>query len=334
MTRVRWDRKTSPAAEYEGYYTVSLPVDVLGEGAGRPRVSDGSYMPYGGGYLVFTVNAAGKATYSGKLADGTRFSGSSVLVEMTDAVGALHGTITVFVPLYARGGYLAGRLGVVPLARREVEEASVSACAPYAFFEWSYPGQSPARNRTADAFTVTLIPCGATYAKGATLESHGVATVELVTGEAPDDAAYAYTVNRVKRYAYATLSAFPAHLDLVVADGKLTAPAATSPVRQADGSYVYGGGNDAGLKVNYAKTTGVFSGSFKLYYDYLTTSWQHKTVTVRFEGVLTPVPGSCCTEDPLPLGHGFFLVSDSNAEAGYTFKRSYPVWLGEVIPEE
>ena len=85
--------------------------------------------------------------------------------------------------------------------------------------------------------------------------------------------------------------------------------------------------------MTYAAATGVFNGSFKLYYDYPAPSWQHKAVTVTFAGVLTPIPGACCTEDPLPLGHGFFLVSDANAEAGYTFKRSYPVWLGELLPQ-
>jgi len=30
---------------------------------------------------------------------------------------------------------------------------------------------------------------------------------------------------------------------------------------------------------------------------------------------------------PEALGHGFFLVRDYSAPAGYALKRSYPVWL-------
>ena len=111
----------------------------------------------------------------------------------------------------------------------------------------------------------------------------------------------------------------------------MAAPAATAPVRQGDGSYLYEGSNDSGLRLSYAVGTGVFKGTFKLYYDYMTTSVWHRTVTVSFEGVLTPISGACSTADPLPLGHGFFLVPDNNEAAGYMFKRSYPIWLGEVL---
>lgn len=325
MDRVGWHATANPANEYVGYYTVSLPVELPG------KADDGAYTPAGGGYLVFAVTTAGKTTYSGKLADGTRFSGSTVLTEVPDGIRAVHGAFTVFAPLYSKRGYVAGRLSVVPKAERQDEVACVSACGLNAFFEWSYPGKSPTQGRTADAFTVALAPCGTAYAKGVTLADLGIEAAELLTGGAPDDAAYAYRVGAETRRAYPNPAPFPQQLGLAVDGARLNAPPATKPVRQADGQYAYNGTNDAGLKVSYSASTGVFKGSFKLYYDYFTTSWKHKAVTVKFEGVLTPIPGSCCSADPLPLGHGFFLVADNNAAAGYTFNRSYPVWLGETV---
>jgi hypothetical protein len=329
MERVPWNRTTRPASEYVGYYTVSLPVDTGVKDLTPPAAlaPKTSYVPYGGGYLVLSVAADGKATYSGKLADGTRFSGSTVLVEAGAATAAERGLITVFVPLYSKGGSLSGRLEVVPWTARVEGLAAVSGCTPTALFAWSYPGLKPAQGWTADAFAMTLAPCGAAYVKGARLESLGIAAASLVTGEAPADAALAYKVNSVTRYAYPALAAFPEELPISVGSGKLTAPPPTSPVRQANGSYTYHGSNDSGLKLAYSTATGVFSGSFKLYYDYWTTSWQHKAVTVAFEGVLTPDSASNCAAEPLPLGHGYFLVPDNNAAAGYTFKRSYPIWL-------
>ena len=331
--RVAWHRVTNPALEYAGYYTVSLPVsrDVKATGGSL------GYVPFGGGYLAITIAANGRVTYSGKMADGTRVSGTTAVIESMGGLGTPSGHVTIFAPLYRRGGYLSGRLDITPLSRRVAEAACVSACAPAAYFEWSYPGLQPQRGRTADAFTVTVEPCGMAYPKYTTLEAHGIPAAELRTAEAPADAAYAYRLQGQTERAYPMLDAFPEHLPLQVTAGRLVAPSATRPVRQADRSYVYNtgeGSNDSSLRIQYSRSTGVFSGSFRLYYDYQTPTWQHRTVTVRFEGILTPIPGSCCTADPLPLGHGFFLVPDNNAEAGYSFKRSYPIWLGEVVPEE
>jgi len=331
LDRTVWHRTNNPATAFEGYYTVALPVN--------DRLDEAkilSFAPKAGGYLVFTVKADGKVTYSGKVADGTRFSGSSLVVET--ALGSAR--FPVFVPLYRRQGWVAGQLEIFPGGPSKVMGYDASfdkAMDP--FWQWSYPGKNPTRGQTADAFTTTLYPYGVGYEKGLPLEDESLEFTEVtwsLDAAAPIAAEYGYTASRQRFYADPVAAALPMEMALAAANKRLTAPKATAPARQPDGTYAYNGTNDSRLTIRYSTSTGVFSGSFKLYYDYqLNGRWQHKTVTVPFEGVLTP---ECrgCSADPLPLGFGYAVTTDAGAEptAGYAVKRAYPVFLDDANPLE
>ncbi|NLF19732.1 MAG: hypothetical protein GX595_21075, partial [Lentisphaerae bacterium] len=346
---VNWHRTLRPANEFMGYYTVGVAVaEDLGKGEAGAKRGELGYVPSGSGYLALNVSNTGQATYSGKAGDGTRFSGTTTVVEGP----AGGGYITVFAPLYSRLGHVAGRLFIQPRGHRPTFDGEdfipcpVSSCgiadyndveAPLSrgwdVFEWSFPGTNPGRGQDADAFLISLSANGVEYPKGATLEDLGFDAVGFTL---LDDLggldgilgnASAYRQGKQTEYAYPVEDAMLFGMEILADQGKLVAPAATKPTRLRDGQYEYHGDTDAGLKISYAAQTGVFKGSFKLYYDYLTTRWQHKTVTVSFEGILTPLWGGMGVCTQLPLGQGYFVLQDDSPEAGYRRKRSCRVWL-------
>jgi len=104
----------------------------------------------------------------------------------------------------------------------------------------------------------------------------------------------------------------------------LSAPTAGTP-SYADGEWVYDGAeNTVGLTLKLTRATGLFSGSFKAWYDYGT---QHTYRSIAVLGALTPVrenPGDGVE------GRGYFLSSDKSSymngggrNVSYSFKQSY-----------
>jgi hypothetical protein len=76
------------------------------------------------------------------------------------------------------------------------------------------------------------------------------------------------------------------------------------------------------------KATGLFTGKFNLYYEYLdqVRALKLKTVPVTHEGVLTPMR----LDAAMPSGQGFYLVPDTWKSTGvpaasYLLNRSYGV---------
>jgi hypothetical protein len=82
-----FDTRTNPAAQYAGKYTLSIP------GA----TNENGTVWLGDGYLVLSVDAGGKMTYSGSLADGSSIGPTSVPVS-----GA--GNVALYAPLYSGKG--------------------------------------------------------------------------------------------------------------------------------------------------------------------------------------------------------------------------------------
>ena len=86
-----FNRKTNPAKEFEGYYTVLLP----------PNPDEtGPDLPQGNGYGTLKVDAGGRIRFSATLADGTRISQTAVVSK--------DGTWPVYIPLYVKKGSLSG----------------------------------------------------------------------------------------------------------------------------------------------------------------------------------------------------------------------------------
>lgn len=87
-----------PVTDYAAYYTVSL----------EPEDDTVESRPQGAGYLALTVKANGKASWKGKLADGTSLTGSITLWGT--------GQIPLYAPLYKGLGSLLGIPSLTPPA--------------------------------------------------------------------------------------------------------------------------------------------------------------------------------------------------------------------------
>jgi len=124
----------------------------------------------------------------------------------------------------------------------------------------------------------------------------------------------------------------------------LSASKSDAPVKDTEtGAYIYadttgdGVNNTSGLTIRFTRATGLFTGTFKTWYDYVsaedlttdTQTWTHTSKSVSFQGALTPVRDSGDAE-----GRGFFLWADKGAyenAAGktvtYGFNASYDFLL-------
>ena len=145
------DRKDTVAqaklALYKGYYTVALPIDSIDtDTTGANNVQSGS------GYLTATVRDRGAVKIAGKLADGTRVSGSTTLI-----VDGPDAYVPLFVKLYSRRGVFAGLLHISGSAAPSLDVAKVGSFR----LEWIYPGRNTAL--TGDRFTAQLDAYGAFY---------------------------------------------------------------------------------------------------------------------------------------------------------------------------
>jgi len=307
------------AANFAGYYTSALP----------------SSGESGSGYLAFTLDLAGNVKAVGKLADGTAISLSGPLV--MDEAGRVFAVLYT-APTAYKGGCLFGR---VAFAKRDAAARVTAGLLDGMPLCWE--SFSPlATQRYGEGFGRYLDLTGGwydtlgnlyEYYRGKTLTvgaDGGATTPELQMGTnryesvwwSPDGVALMAATNR-----------------LGVMTG-LSAPKAGVPVK-VGGAYDYQSGtNTVGLTIALTRSTGVFKGSFKIWFDYaavhnsqssLFAATAHTPVSVAFEGVLTPERSD---RDDGVEGRGYFLWADwsqytnpQNRVVPYTFKWSYELLL-------
>jgi hypothetical protein len=303
------------ATNFTGYYTATL--------AGG--------ADYGSGYLTFTVDRVGGVKVAGKLADGTAVSQSGPLLtdESMGAQAVLYSS-----PVAYQGGCV---FGVV-----EFDRTGDSSVPFLRMLEGKWDSRSPQATRFyGTGFARTLALSGGWYnalinlrtfyehglsVGGVTLpvlnalvkntewrdETHTGKMTETV--ELPMSAVEDATPNGL------VLGVTPATPATSVGTG-LAAPRADTPRREGlSASYDYtvdttgdGVANMSGLTFTYLRATGLFSGSFKAWYDYASVldattgveTWTHTSKTFSFAGVLTPVREEGDTE-----GRGFFLSAE------------------------
>lgn len=94
--RLFWNKDLKPAGFFANTYNIALdtPQSAVGQAA----------LPQGSGYMTLKVDVSGTGTMSGRLADGTIITGSSI-------VGPL-GDVAVFQLLYKNTGSVVGRLDI------------------------------------------------------------------------------------------------------------------------------------------------------------------------------------------------------------------------------
>ncbi len=150
--------KDNPAEAYEGYYTVSLPV----EG------TNGDLAPSGVGYLTIKLQGAsalktGKAQWAGMLPNGTAISGSTILTDRDEAA---------LLPIFkvsskeAVSGVAAIKPNAAELKEEEVYQV-VSASTEVPFLSWVHSEAE----ETGASFEVAMGIYGALYGKDENLET-------------------------------------------------------------------------------------------------------------------------------------------------------------------
>ena len=324
---------TAVATNYTGYYTSTLPG---GEG-------------YGSGYLAFTVDRAGGVKTAGKLADGTAVSLSGSLV-MNEG-GAVR-VILYTAPTAYKGGCFFGVAefvrsddGTVLLRLADMEDPmlwdnrSPQATGEYGAMFARSVGISGGRYNT-------LINLRNYYENGLTVG--GVAMPALSASVKHTDWNETQTgkITQTLTEYQDAVGTTPEGLVLSVTPAMgtlgtgLSAPKVDIPLKNTEtGEYDYTAdttgdyvSNTSGLTLTYTRATGLFTGSFKTWYDYASAvdttpldgpvqTKAHTSKTASFEGALTPVRESGDAE-----GRGFFLWADkSSFDSGKVDKHGEPI---------
>jgi hypothetical protein len=262
---------------------VSRPSDVLSSGA---TVAGGTpALP--AGYLSLTVGNLGAVKLAGKLPDGTAVSGSAKLLEGLNEDGWY--AVPLYKALYVKKGFVGGLLWLNP--QDKVIRVD-TGCGWFVDWVGTDPKKAP--------FARELDVCGGWFS-GAGLPP-GLAFGAAVPDTLPPPAA---------TLAGAWVeAAFPWELPVSASGVKLALPKATAP-KKAGTDYDYSGANPSGATLAYTAKTGLFKGAFKLYYDGF-DAWGkvlHKSVSVSYTGVLTPVRDAAYAGWPAGLGTGTATIN-------------------------
>lgn len=284
---------------FRGYYTVALPIySALSLGAANAA-------PEGTGYMTLTVGDRGNVKIAGVLSDGTRFSQSSHLILFAGC--GPEACVPVFEPLYSRAGWLGGLLWFDPAKRTVVTDRDLGW-----FMRWEKTGSG------VDGFSELLDACGGFYRTQEALAAHYRFRAE--TNSVP----YFYRgITHIQ-------PAFPTDISVAVDGTHLTIAKGIAPVLSG-GVYNYSAAENSSMTtLMFDPDTGIFKGSFKLYYDsILGSSLHHKILSVPYAGVLTPLRSEAF--NGLPAGQGYYLVPDTDpAFAPYRLKRSYLIELADA----
>lgn len=309
---------------YAGYYTATLPVNADAQAQTlavpeTPLFSDEApENTPGSAYLTFTVAKAGTVKAVGKLADGTSVSMSGALI--LDDVGRLW-TVVYAGPSAYKGGVFFGLVEFVQPVDGPVFVRLLDGIP----FTWRSLN-AQATGAYGDGFDRTLKLAGGWYDKLGNLYDY-YADKALSVGVEVSDKVPALTVG-TNRFESVWWS--PDGLALTVITNRLgvmtglSAPAAAAPTTTG-GDWVYDGDeNTVGLTLRLTRATGLFSGSFKAWFDYGSTHTYRRIACV---GALTPVREYA---DDGVEGRGYFLSSDkstylnpANRAVSYSFNDSY-----------
>lgn len=295
-----------------GYYTVSLPVsDLVSQGGSEAA-------PCGASYLTIRIASAGSAKLAGVLADGTSFSSASSVILFGDDGWVC---VPLACPLYAKAGWVGGLLWIDPDSRAVVTDSDHGWGV-----RWEQSKGTPLD------FDELLGTFGGYYEKPSELEPAYRFSAGLDKVPYPSPAGFVDPVSE----------AFPLDVAVVGSGAKLSMENGTSPYRSS-GEYVYEGGNSSMAKLSFSSSTGIFKGSFCVYYDYEENGrLRHRRVSVPYSGILI-VGGNRDSEtsvEALPsfsmfsgtVGLGHCLVPDSDpAVKAYGLKRSFMVGLYPLL---
>lgn len=292
------DKKDAAAqarlAPLKGIYNLALT-----EGTPDIQSPESIALAYAG-YLTLAIGNLGTVKIAGKLADGTAVSGSAKLLEGLNEDGWQ--AIVLFKPLYTQRGFIGGLLWLNPQDKM-IRVDTAYGC----YVDWvrEYPMET--------RFAYELDVVGGYFGDRLT---GTVLAGPLAFGAGVPDGLPPPVAGLDGAWAEA---AFPQELPVTAIGIKLTLPKATAPKKAGygpDAYYDYGGANPSGATLTYSAKTGLFKGSFKLYYDGFDVSgnMQHKAASVSYTGVMVPQAGGFTG-----LGAGTAAINRQ--------KVAVPVWL-------
>ena len=288
-------------APFLGYYTTTLPGNAA----------------YGSGYLTFTVDKTGSVKTAGSLADGTAVSLSGTLI--LDETGRTFAVVYA-APSGYKGGVLFGLTEFVRPAAGEVFLRLLEGVP----FVWACRNPQ-ATEMYGIGFARETGLTGGRYSKTGNLYDY-YQNRDLAVGTDADAPVPGITVGTDRELSDGWN---PAGIALTALTNKfgmmtgLSAPRAGVPAKDEEGGYHYAAEeNTLGLKLTLTRSTGIFKGSFKTWFDY--PQQKHVSKNVLFQGALTPVRED--SDDGIE-GRGYFLWPDRSVTPAYAFKWSYEFLL-------
>ena len=254
------------------------------------------------GYLTVKTDKKGVAKVSGKLPDGQAISGSATLLPIDGVVAQVYLFVTP--SAYKKVGFYATVLNITNDGFVDSERG-----------DWKTPPVMPAVPGVLEADPpgfLSMSAEGRPYGSVASLENYYISLEASANG--PLSLEYSFKdADKQTQYGYADAIELGAgligSLSLVgKANGSISVPASKKIWKNSEGCYEYWETkpdkygntepilNPAEATISFAKATGVFSGKFKVYFDYETPKYgkygdesyvpQHKAVSVPYAGVV------------------------------------------------
>jgi Putative binding domain, N-terminal/Bacterial pre-peptidase C-terminal domain/Viral BACON domain len=285
--------------KFKGYYTA-----VLCSRSSHDNVIQGelNVAPKGDGYLTMVVGSGGKVKIAGMLADGTRVSQSSVLLQFEADEDAY---VPFFQTLYSKKGWIGGLLKIDDTTRE-------LSCVNTLY--WEKPGSGP------DGFTALIDVSGGIYNPVPILYS------SYVFGVSIDWALVNYfDPGGIELPEFRPEEVMP----VMVTGTSMSMPRGVGPTKVIENGrtwYEYGVDNPSMYTITFSPKTGLFKGKFVFYYDYydMRGIYQHNIVKVPYAGVMLADPATGMLY--YGGGHALFQSTDPELKA-YRVKHSFPVWL-------
>lgn len=292
-------------ADFNGYYTVSLPPEAV-------TADDG--VPVGNGYLLMTV-AANSVKVTGVLADGTAVScstfGQLVGDDLADARKC-----ALYVPVFMGKTTVYSIAGVVKIAYEDsVDENALPVVAPAAKLIWAKPA-SAANTRDGTGFALSLAPTGGWYDKVKNLQAYFINRDFAAYGAESGDDLPAEAL--AKGYSFADNST-PQDLEVKLTGNTISVAARKLVKNKVTGMYDFASSaNPWAATFKFTRATGVVTGTMSAWewvlkqdaagYTYATG--QKEIKKLAHKGVLLFSRDSSA-ESPLDadtLTSGFFLM--------------------------
>ena len=291
-----------------GYYTVSLPVREAVDGA-----------PAGAGYVTMTLDATGSVKLSGMLADATVWTASGVPGYVSDYNET--GAPALLIPVYTAKAKMAAGGWLVITA-----DAGSGLVVASGQLVW-YNADPNATRAGAEGFSLALDPTGGFYDTLFSLQTYYL-NAELTVGaiSAPDALDATYTVRLCAPDTYGV--SLNAVGDALTVDKRALVKNAGNSALNDFGNSV----NPCNLTLAFTRATGLYSGSFSLWYGNEAGTSQKEQTGLKFQGVLTPAKASDSVYVESP-GLGFYQIPEKIGTRTWTGSYLFKIQSQAIIQD-